>query len=79
MHLESNRASSTLDIPTITTTLDNRVTSVTMSNAEVASSYAALILADDGVEITVSASEGPRRRLEIRKPHDDHGDGGNRT
>ena len=48
-----------------------------MSNAEVASSYAALILADDGVEITVSAFEGPRRRLEIRKPHDDHGGGGN--
>lgn len=48
-----------------------------MSNAEVASSYAALILADDGVEITVSASEGPRRRLEIPRPHDDHGDGGN--
>ncbi|KAJ3554442.1 hypothetical protein NPX13_g10607 [Xylaria arbuscula] len=31
-----------------------------MSTAELASSYAALILADDGVEITVSAPESPR-------------------
>lgn len=42
-----------------------------MSTAELASSYAALILADDGVEITVSASTSPspfrrprRRNLE---------------
>jgi hypothetical protein len=41
-----------------------------MSTAELASSYAALILADDGVEITVSASIIPvaffarRRNLE---------------
>jgi hypothetical protein len=32
-----------------------------MSTAELASSYAALILADDGVEITVSASISHRR------------------
>ena len=32
-----------------------------MSTAELAASYAALILADDGVEITVSASTTPRR------------------
>ena len=32
-----------------------------MSTSELAASYAALILADDGVEITVSASTTPRR------------------
>lgn len=33
-----------------------------MSTPELASSYAALILADDGVEITVSRLQNPRRR-----------------
>jgi hypothetical protein len=35
-----------------------------MSNAELATSYAALILADDGVEITVSSPELPCRTRE---------------
>jgi len=48
-------------------------TAVRMSNAELATSYAALILADDGVDITVSPTRpAPRSRLIVAGRQTEH-------